>query len=94
MRVEERPVASEAFAGLSGICGNDAVRLADKSVFVSNLGWLLSQTMEGVVSCEYAEDEDAGLEQVLVHFSDGYVMRVNVRLDSYAAVIRDVVKNF
>ena len=66
---------------------NDADALEDRKQFVENLGELLSQTREGIESCELNEDEI-----ILIHFRCGAVRMVNVRLDSYAAIIKDVMK--
>lgn len=66
---------------------NDADALEDRKQFVENLGELLSQTREGIESCELNEDEI-----VTIHFRCGAVRMVNVRLDSYAAIIKDVMK--
>ena len=59
----------------------------DKEIFVRNLGWLLSQTREQVERC-YLDEE----EQVHVVFRGGSERTVNVKHDSYAAIIRDVAK--
>ena len=57
----------------------------DKETFVRNLGWLLSQTREQVERC-YLDEE----EQVHIVFRGGSERKVNVKHDSYAAIIRDV----
>lgn len=59
----------------------------DKETFVRNLGWLLSQTREQVERC-YLDEE----EQVHVVFRGGSERTVNVKHDSYTAIIRDVAK--
>lgn len=61
--------------------------LADRKLFVENLGWLLTQTREGVVKA-YLDDN----EIVHVVFRGGSEKRVNVLMDSYMAIIRDVGK--
>ena len=61
------------------------VALADRKLFVENLGWLLSQTREGVESA-YLDDKDT----VHVLFCKGGELLVNVTWDSYMAIIRDV----
>lgn len=66
---------------------NEEVNQHDKDVFVRNLGWLLSQTRERVERC-YLDEE----EQVHVVFQGGSERIVNVKCDSYAAIIRDVAK--
>lgn len=66
--------------------GEEANR-QDKETFVRNLGWLLSQTREQVERC-YLDEE----EQVHIVFRGGSERKVNVKYDSYAAIIRDVAK--
>ena len=62
----------------------------DKALFVRNLGALLAQTRKGVVGCEYHNDQK---EMVAVEFNNGYTKTINVTMDSYLAVIRDVCSN-
>lgn len=57
----------------------------DKQRFVSNLGWLMSQTRDGVLRAEL-EDNDT----VVITYFGGGTHRVNIAMDSYAAIIRDV----
>ena len=64
---------------------DDEQALADRKQFVKNLGWLLSQTREGVVGA-YLDDK----EIVHVVFRHDCENLVNVALDSYMAIIRDV----
>lgn len=59
----------------------------DRRQFVKNLGFLLSQTREGVTSAELMDTD-----VVAVRFEDGAVQGVNVKCDSYMAIIRDVAK--
>lgn len=65
--------------------------LEDRRLFVRNLGWLLSQTREGVVSCELVS-EKPDEEYVAITFKGEYQRLVNVHMDSYAAIVRDVAK--
>ena len=65
----------------------DDVALADRKQFVRNLGWLLSQTRDQLISCELDDDDI-----VTITYSGGGTRRVNVRMDSYAAIVRDVAK--
>lgn len=60
----------------------------DRELFVKNLGWLLSQTRDGVVGCEY----DAKNDVVIIQYIGGQRRIVNIALDSYGAIIRDVAK--
>ena len=62
-------------------------RLEDRKMFVRNLGWLLSQTREGIKEA-YLDDD----EIVHVVFQGGSERRINVAWDSYMAIIRDVTK--
>lgn len=64
--------------------------LQDRVQFVHNLGVLLSQTREGISGCELDPETDV----VTVHFKhpESYSMLVNVRMDSYMAIVRDVAK--
>lgn len=71
----------------------DAVLDADaqfnnKALFVDNLGWLLSQTREQVVSCTLL-DRDT----VAILFEGGHVVHVNIYADSFIAIIKDVIKH-
>ncbi|MBQ2918816.1 MAG: hypothetical protein IJE61_06300 [Bacteroidales bacterium] len=61
--------------------------LADRKLFVQNLGELLSQTREGILAARLDNDEF-----VTVIFKRGDPIRVNVNMDSYFAIIKDVVK--
>ena len=69
----------------------DAIR--DREQFVRNLGWLLSQTRDGVIGCELINAEQVG-EHVLVTYRDGGKRRIGTHMDSYAAIIRDVANQF
>ena len=62
----------------------------DRRLFVRNLGWLLSQTRCGVVSCELYEDQDR--EYVIAWYDHGGKREIDVTADSYPAIIRDVAK--
>lgn len=61
---------------------------ADKAIFVRNLGWLLSQTREGVSGCRLEENRTA-----VIKYKNGYERKVNIAGDSYTAIIKDVAKN-
>ena len=62
----------------------------DRRLFVRNLGWLLSQTRCGVVSCELYGDQDR--EYVIVRYDHGGKREIDVTADSYLAIVRDVTK--
>ena len=61
--------------------------LEDRKLFVHNLGELLSQTRESVISCELDNNEI-----VTITYKGGGTHTVNVNMDSYTAIIRDVAK--
>jgi hypothetical protein len=65
---------------------------ADRKLFVQNLGWLLSQTRDGVTGCYLGLHGDDDI--VTVCYRGGYTREVNVKADSYAAIIRDVARAF
>lgn len=62
--------------------------LVDREAFVHNLGVLLTQTREDVMKCELIDRGDT----VVITFKGGGTRAVNVHADSYAAIIRDVMK--
>ena len=62
----------------------------DRRLFVRNLGWLLSQTRCGVVSCELYTDQDR--EYVIARYDHGGKREIDVTADSYLAIVRDVAK--
>ena len=66
---------------------SDDLALKDRKLFVHNLGELLSQTREGIVGAELDDDEI-----VTVTYKDGYIVQININMDSYLAIIRDVTK--
>lgn len=61
--------------------------LGDRKLFVHNLGTLLRQTREQIVSAELDDNEI-----VTVIFECGATKHINVNMDSYLAIIRDVSK--
>ena len=81
--------ANETMAGFMN--EKDAIR--DRELFVDNLGWLLSQTRDGVIGCELIDAEE-DTEHVLITYRGGGTRRICVHMDSYAAIIRDVAKGF
>lgn len=72
---------------------NDQDAIRDRKLFVLNLGWLLSQTRDGVVSCELI-DAEKPTEHVVVTYRNGYTKKIGTYVDSYAAIIRDVASRF
>ena len=67
--------------------------IRDREQFVGNLGDLLSQTRDGVVSCELV-DAEKPTEHVVVTYRNGYTKKIGTHMDSYAAIIRDVASRF
>lgn len=67
--------------------------IRDREQFVWNLGDLLSQTRDGVVSCELIDAEKPS-EHVLVTYKGGGTRKIGTYMDSYAAIIRDVARRF
>lgn len=65
----------------------DRIAYNDRKLFVNNLGVLISQTSEGIIGA-YLDDT----EIVHVVYRNGHERLVNVRCDSYMAIIRDVTK--
>ena len=59
----------------------------DRRQFVENLGILLKQTREGIIDA-YLDDS----EHVHVVYTNAYEEIINVNMDSYLAIIRDVTK--
>lgn len=72
---------------------DDPEAIEDRKKFVRNLGWLLSQTRDGVTGCELV-DIWRGTERVIVTYKGGSTKDINVHMDSYAAIIRDVARRF
>jgi hypothetical protein len=67
---------------------NKEAQFLDRKLFVYNLGELLKQTREGVVGAELDNKEI-----VTVTYRDGSTQEINVNMDSYMAIIRDVAKH-
>lgn len=61
-------------------------QLADRTLFVENFGWVLSQTRHCVDRLEL-QDYDT----VVVHYRNGFTRSVNVAHDSYSAIMKDVL---
>lgn len=80
--------ANETWAGALYSMGDKEGCLKDRKLFVENLGELLSQTNQQVISAELDDNEI-----VTVHFEGGD-KKVNVNMDSYLGIIKDVLKVF
>lgn len=78
--------ANEVFAAEMYRIGDEEFCKADRKLFVKNLGELLSQTGEQILSAELDDNEI-----VTIHFEGGD-KKVNVAMDSYVAIIKDVLK--
>ena len=87
--VDERKRANETAACFMP----EEIAQNDRAQFVENLGWLLAQTRDGVQKCEL-EKPSEGEEYVIVTYKGGSTRRINVFMDSYAAIVRDVAKQF
>lgn len=72
---------------------NEQDAIHDREIFVHNLGWLLSQTRDGVLGCDLINAEQPD-EFVLVTYKGGSTRMISTYMDSYAAIIRDVAKRF
>ena len=60
--------------------------------FIINLGDLLSQTREGIISCERITEHDGiSGEFVVIRFTDNTEKVVNIHCDSYIAIIQEVL---
>lgn len=66
---------------------NDALLLKDKQAFVRNLGKIAAMTRDGVKGMELDDSEI-----VTVKFKGDGCHKVNINMDSYAAIIRDCGK--
>lgn len=71
---------------------DDEGAMLDRADFVRNVGALASQTREGVTSIEYAPETENETEYAIIHYKNGLTKRVNIRLDSYSAIVRDIFK--
>lgn len=72
---------------------SDEDMIRDRKIFVRNLGWLLSQTRDGVTGCELI-DAEKDTEHVLVTYRGGATRKIYTHMDSYAAIVRDVARRF
>lgn len=68
---------------------DDKTALEDRKRFVKNLGWLLSQTRDGVIGCDLDDNEI-----VTVTYVGGGTKKINVNMDSYGAIVRDVSRYY
>ena len=68
--------------------GSAEVEFLNRRCFVQNLGCLLAQTREQIISADLDESD-----VVTITYSSGNTRRINVAMDSYLAIIKDVVKH-
>lgn len=68
--------------------GSAEVEFLNRRGFVQNLGCLLAQTREQIISADLDESD-----VVTITYSSGHTRRINVAMDSYLAIIKDVVKH-
>lgn len=62
-------------------------RLEDRTLFVENFGWVLSQTRRCIKRLELKD-----YDTVVMHYQNGYTVEVNVTGDSYTDIMKDVLK--
>lgn len=67
---------------------DEKTSIEDRKLFVQNLGALLFQTRQGIFSCSLSDDGNT----VTVISRNGATLDVNVHMDSYFAIIKDVIK--
>ena len=72
---------------------DDADAIMDRAAFVNNVGALAAQTREGVESIEYAPESENETELAVIHYKSGVTKCINIRCDSYSAIVRDIIKN-
>lgn len=60
----------------------------DRRLFVRNLGIFFRQTRDSVESMELSDDE-----VVTITYRGGGTHSVNIHMDSYTAIVRDVANN-
>lgn len=87
--VEERKLANEARAAFYA---REEMQWQDRCQFVDNLGWLLRQTREGIAGMKLIR-EGKDNETAIIWYNDGAREDVNVSCNSYAAIIKDVMKH-
>ena len=67
--------------------------IKDRANFVSNVGILVSQTRERVESITYSPEPEEETELAVIHYKGGATKYINIRCDSYSAIVRDIFKN-
>ena len=72
---------------------DDEAALADREEFVRNVGSLASQTRAGVVSIDYLPETENETELAVILFKGGAKKYINIRANSYTAIVRDIFNN-
>lgn len=67
-----------------------ALSKADRRLFIDNLMWLLKQTRIGLESYEYDDERD----EIEIVTNSGATTTAYIAMDSYLAIIKDVVRVF
>lgn len=86
--IEERKLADE---GKAAFYSSENMKWQDRCQFVSNLGWLLRQTREGIAGMRLVRNKDQS-ETAIIIYNNGSIGEVNVTCNSYVAIVRDVAK--
>lgn len=68
--------------------GSDEANYLDRRSFVQNLRCLLAQTREGIASADLDRSDI-----VTIFYTSGHQRKINVAMDSYLAIIKDVTKH-
>lgn len=87
--IEERKLADE---GKAAFYSSENMKWQDRCQFVSNLGWLLSQTREYIIGMRLVRNKDQS-ETAIIIYNNGSIGEVNVTCDSYAAIVKDVMRH-
>lgn len=72
---------------------DDEAALADRADFVRNVGKLASQTREQVDHIEYIPESENDTEYAVIVYKGESRKFVNIRANSYSAIVRDIFKN-
>lgn len=65
----------------------EELRYFDKALFVRNVGWLLSQTREGVESACMIDENTASIV-----YNNGSTRDVNIEMCSYLAIVKEICR--
>lgn len=72
---------------------DEEAAIADRAAFVGNVGILAAQTREGVEFITYCPETATETELAVIHYKNGAVKNVNIRCNSYSAIVQDIFKN-